>query len=480
MLSGETRERPEGKYIMKNRKKLVQILAGIMAAVMVLSLLLSLIPVASAASSSEIRKQINDLKKQQGQLQNEKEKLRQDYEQNEDEIADYISRKAILDQEIFLLHEEIELINEQISAFALLIADKQEELNEAQGRYSDLNAEHRERIRAMEEEGTMSYWEVLFKANSFADLLDRLNMIQEIAAADRRRLEALTEAAKVVEAARDALQVEKNDLELTRQSLDDAQSDLEDKKQQAQDMINELLDKAKDMEGLLEGFEDDEAALMAEIAKMEKEYNDAKYREWLAYIATATTATTAPPTTQPTTAPTEPETNPTEPGKETEPSKETEPPQNDTEPTTEPTEPEPTETEPTTPSATWIVPCYYVMLTSPFGYRDAPTAGASTYHQGVDLAGPEGTPIYASRGGRVSTAKYSNSAGYYVSINHGDGFSSIYMHMTNYVVSAGQTVTQGQLIGYMGSTGISTGSHLHFGISYNGTYVNPVQYVPLY
>jgi murein DD-endopeptidase MepM/ murein hydrolase activator NlpD len=469
---------------MKNRKRLVQILAGVMAAIMVLSLLFSLIPAAHAASSSEIRKQINDLKKQQGQLKNEKEKLREDYEHNEDEIADYIARKGILDQEIFLLHGEIELINEQISAFALLIADKQEELNEAQALYQDLNAEHRDRIRAMEEEGNLSYWEVLFKANSFADLLDRLNMIQEIAAADRRRLQTLTEAAALVEAARDALQVEKNDLEVTRHSLDAAQTDLENKKLEAQNMINELLDKAKDMEGLLEGFEDDEAALMAEIAKMEKEYNDAKYREWLAYIATATTATTAPPTTQPTTAPTDPTTKPTNPGQETEPTKpgqETEPPKNETEPTTAPTEPEPTEPETTQPpKATWIVPCYYVKLTSPFGNRESPTEGASTYHQGVDLAGPEGTPIYASRGGRVSTAKYSNSAGYYVSINHGDGFSSIYMHMTNYVVSAGQTVSQGQLIGYMGSTGISTGSHLHFGISYNGTYVNPVLYVPLY
>ena len=142
---------------MKNRKRLVQILAGVMAAIMVLSLLFSLIPAAHAASSSEIRKQINDLKKQQGQLKNEKEKLREDYEHNEDEIADYIARKGILDQEIFLLHGEIELINEQISAFALLIADKQEELNEAQARYQDLNAEHRDRIRAMEEEGSAGF-----------------------------------------------------------------------------------------------------------------------------------------------------------------------------------------------------------------------------------------------------------------------------------------------------------------------------------
>jgi murein DD-endopeptidase MepM/ murein hydrolase activator NlpD len=120
-----------------------------------------------------------------------------------------------------------------------------------------------------------------------------------------------------------------------------------------------------------------------------------------------------------------------------------------------------------------------VKLTSPFGYRDAPTEGASTYHEGVDLAGPEGTPIVAARSGTVTRATYSNSAGYYVSINHGDGFSSIYMHMTHYVVSPGQKVSRGQVIGYMGSTGISTGSHLHFGISLNGTYVNPALYVAL-
>jgi murein DD-endopeptidase MepM/ murein hydrolase activator NlpD len=120
------------------------------------------------------------------------------------------------------------------------------------------------------------------------------------------------------------------------------------------------------------------------------------------------------------------------------------------------------------------------MVSSPFGPRPAPTAGASTNHQGVDLSAPQGTPIYASRTGIVTTATYGKSAGYYVSINHGDGFSSIYMHMTHFVVSAGQAVSAGQVIGYVGSTGVSTGPHLHFGISYNGVYVNPANYVNLY
>ena len=133
-----------------------------------------------------------------------------------------------------------------------------------------------------------------------------------------------------------------------------------------------------------------------------------------------------------------------------------------------------------TVGSSWLVPCSYRMVSSPFGFRESPTTGASKYHQGVDLAAPAGTPIIASRGGTVTVAGYSNSAGYYVTINHGDGFSSIYMHMTNYVVSSGQKVNQGQTIGYVGSTGISTGNHLHFGIAQNGAYVNPCNYVGLY
>ena len=473
---------------MNKRKKLVSFLAGVMAAVMLLSLILSLIPPALAASSGEIRNQINDLKKQQNQLRQDMNDLREQYEKNEDEIADLLSRKALIDQEIFLMHTQISNINQQISAFALLIADKQDELQEAQERYRLLNEEYRDRIRAMEEEGSMSYWEVLFKANSFADLLDRLNMIQEIARADRRRMASLRDAADEVAAAKESLVTEMEALEETRRELDEANALLTEKKKEAEATLSELVETGRKIDGLFASFEKDESAIMAEIAKMEQEYNNAKYREWLAHIATATTATTAPatkPATEPTTKPT---TESTEATKATEPgSEELAPPVTTLPPeTTQPPEttapPETTQPPETTapPSEGWIRPCSYTKLTSPFGYREPPAEGASTFHEGVDLAGPEGTPIYAARSGTVSRATYSNSAGYYVSINHGDGFASIYMHMTHYVVSPGQQVAQGQLIGYMGSTGISTGSHLHFGISLNGTYVNPALYVPLY
>ena len=434
---------------MKNRKRLVSILAGIMAAIMLLTLIIGLIPTpASAYSSSEIRKQINELKKQKSEIEAQIKDVKEQYKENENEIADIVARKNVIDQEIGLLKTQILNINEQISAFNVLIADKQDELDHAEDRYNDLNEQNKERIRAMEEDGSVSYWEVLFKANDFSDFLDRLNMVEEIAASDQRRLKELAEAAQNVEVAQEELANEKADLQLTKAELDETQKQLDGKRKEADDLLMELLAKGEELEQLEKDFLVQKTEFLDAIAAKEQEYNQAKLEEWLAYMATYTTV---PPATQ---APTGGGTTSSNGG------------------TT-------SGGNNAVSNSTWLRPCSYVKMTSPFGMRESPTAGASTYHQGVDLAGPEGTPIYATRAGRVTVASYSGSAGYYVSINHLDGYSSIYMHMTNYVVSAGTTVSAGQLIGYMGNTGISTGSHLHFGVSLNGRYINPCGLVPI-
>jgi len=117
-------------------------------------------------------------------------------------------------------------------------------------------------------------------------------------------------------------------------------------------------------------------------------------------------------------------------------------------------------------------------VTSPFGPRRAPTAGASTYHSGVDIGVGYGTPIYATRSGRVTYAGWNGGYGYMVQIDHGDGTSSRYAHCSSIVRGiSGAYVQQGQTIAYVGSTGVSTGNHLHFEIRKNGTAVNPANYV---
>ena len=440
---------------MKNRKRLVSILAGIMAAVMLLTLILSLIPVpANAASSSEIRKQINQLKEEKEEIKDKIAEVQAQYEEHENEIADIIAKKNVIDQEIQLLNTQITNITDQLQAFNILIADKQDELDSAEERYAVLNAENKTRIRTMEEEGEVTYWEVLFKANSFSDLLDRLNIVEEIAASDNRRLQELGEAADAVEVAQDELEVEKAEMEEAKLELDATQAELDAKRQEADGLIQELLTKADDLEALEAEFEAQEEEFLNQIAQKEVEYDEAKQREWEAYMATY-----VPPTTAPISGSTN----------------------NSGSGSTGNTNTNTSSGTTSTPSGGggWMVPCSYTSITSPFGYRTAPTSGASTYHQGVDLDTGTGWSVVATRAGTVTFAGWGSAAGNYVQIDHHDGFRSIYMHLSSYSVSAGQHVSAGQYIGATGSTGVSTGDHLHFGISYNGVYVNPCNYVPL-
>ena len=458
---------------MNKQKKFVSILAGIMAAVMLLSLILGLIPTkASALSSKEIKKQIDALKKQNAELEQQIEDVQAQFEANEDEIANIVNQKYAIDQEIVILYDRIENIGQQLSAFGLLIADQQDELDAAQGKLDELSLKNKERIRAMEEDGSLSYWSVLFKANSFSDLLDRLNMIDEIAAADRRRLKEMSEAAELVAMAKEALQEEKDELQLTKDELDKTQEQLLAKQEESQNLLNELILKGYELEGLYDQYELEIEQILDDIAMKEAEYELQKELEWIAYMATYTEPTTAPPATQaPTTGG-----NSDQNGEDKDSDKKDE--TTATEPTQAPTEaPKPTEAPSSSSGETWMVPCSYRQFSSPFGPRESPTAGASSNHQGVDLAGPEGTPIYATKSGVVTVNKSSKSAGNYVTIKHDNTYSSIYMHLSRSVVKKGQTVKQGELIGYMGSTGVVTGTHLHFGIIKNGTYVNPANYM---
>ena len=430
---------------MKNRKRLVSVLAGVMAAVLLLTLLMSILPTfAGAASSGEIRKQIIALQQERKEVQNQIADVKKQYKENENEIADLIAKKNVIDQEIQLLNTQIININEQISAYNLLIADKQDELDTAEDRLETLNQENKERIRTMEEEGEVSYWEVVFKANSFSDLLDRLNMVEEIAASDKRRLQELSDAANKVEEAQAELEAEKVELEDTKKDLDDTQAEMNEKNKESEALLQELLQKADDLQALEEECKEQENAFLKQIAAMEVQFNAAKQREWEAWKATSVPATTAAGGTNGSGG-----TSGSSGGS-------------------------------SGGSGGWLVPCSYTSITSPFGNRVSPTSGASTYHQGVDLDTGTGDNVYASRAGVVTVAGWGNAAGNYVQINHQDGFSSIYMHLRDYCVSAGQIVSAGQLIGATGATGITTGDHLHFGISYNGVYVNPCNYVALY
>ena len=421
---------------MKNRKFCVALLALLLAALMILSLVLTALPHAHAASSSEIKDQIANMEKEQAEKQSQIDDLAAQQKENLSEIQDIANQKSLIEQQVGLLYEQVELMNEQIAAYALLIADKQEELDEAEERLAELNQKNKARIRAMEEQGSVSYWSVLFKANSFSDFLDRMEMLVEIAAADERRLGEMRNAALEVAEVKATLQEEKVALEASRAELAAKQEELDAKAAEAQELLNQLIARGAEFDALMDEQEQLLSEMEQDIADKKEEYDDAVYQEWL--------ATSVAPTTQ---------------------------------------APVYTGGGGTGGSAvnieglTWLVPCNYKYVSSPFGYRWHPVHGDWRFHAGVDLA-IGCTPIYATRAGVVVTATYSSSAGYFVVIDHGDGFKSTYMHMCRMPdVKVGDIVAAGQVIGCVGSTGWSTGSHLHFGISYNGVAQNPMDYI---
>ena len=435
---------------MKNRKLWVSMIAGLLALAMLATLIAGVIPRnVNAASSGELKQQLNELKGQKDALKEKIEALEKQQSQNYNDMESLINQKDVIDQQVALLYEEMQNVNDQIAAYSLLIADKQEELELAQKRLAELNEKNKERIRAMEEEGELSYWSVLFKANSFSDLLDRLNMISEIAAADQRRLKEMSEAAEVVAQAQATRTEEKAELEKTKVDLEKTREELDAKNAEADKLLADLVKVSENLENLHDQFEKEEEDFLLEIADKQKEYDKQLAKEQEASRQASIKASIEASIQASIEESRRQEANkPSGGGSADNPS-----------------------------GVIWLTPCKYSRVSSPFGYRWHPTTGKWSMHYGVDFAAAKGTPIYATRSGTVNIATYSSTAGNFVSINHGDGYSSVYMHMTHYVVKVGQYVKAGELIGYVGSTGRSTGPHLHFGISYKGTYVNPMDYL---
>ena len=242
---------------MNNKKFWISLLAGIMAGIMILTLLLQLVPTpVQAATSSEIKNQIDQMEKDQAELQKELDKLEEQRKDNLSEMKDIINQKNIVDQQVALLHEQIESMNDQIAAYAVMISDKQAELDKANEDLQIMKQKHMERLRAMEEDGSLSYWSVLFEANSFTDLLDRLNMIQEIANADQKRIEEMSEASKVVEQTRLALQQEQAALQDSRQEMAAKQVELDRKAQESEELLASLIARGEEFEKWMEEQED--------------------------------------------------------------------------------------------------------------------------------------------------------------------------------------------------------------------------------
>ena len=430
---------------MDKKKLITSLIAGILALIIILSLVVGILPAAKAATSSEIKTQLDELQKDHNELAGKIKDLEGKLNANATEVKEMVDQKRLVEQQINLLYMQVDNMNDQIAAYSVMIADIQEDLDEAELRLKELNEKNRERIRAMEEQGELSYWSVLFEASSFMDLLDRLNMIEEIQTADRLRLKQLREAAQLVAETKQSLVTEKQDLQKSKESLEASQSELDAKIANVDKILVDLAAKGDEYNAWLEEMHENKNQMMLEIANKKSEYDRVKAAESLAaWLATSVPPTTAKPTVGPTGGAAD----------------------------------TPLVNYPVSASG-WMMPTKYILVTSRFGWRTL--RGEKNYHYGIDLAGRSGWDVVASRAGIVETSVIDDPTfGNYVVIDHLDGYKSVYFHFYKPpYVQEGQFVAAGQVIGGQGTTGNSTGVHLHFGIILNGTYIDPAPYIGL-
>lgn len=401
-----------------------------------LSLITCLFSPALAVSSADIQDELDALEKRADEIDAQKNELQAQIDANDEKTVNVVDQRAQVDHEVTLIYQQVQNLNEQLRQYNLLIAEKQAELDDLQTQQNNLLEHYKKRLRAMQEQGDISYWAVIFRANSFSEMLNRISMVEEIAKSDQRMMEEIRTLASDVLSAKETLAAEKVTVEEKKTELAAAEEALEAKRTESEKLLDELIANAELLDADMEKYDAMKNELAEEIAQKEKEYNEKVEAERRA----------------------QEEANKNNGGSSGGGSG-----------------------GGTTSDGSFLYPLPRSCgswCTSPYGYRYHPISGTYTFHSGVDLAAAGGTPIYASKSGTVTTAAYAKySWGNYVVINHGDGYSTLYAHMRYYAVSVGEYVNQGDVIGYVGTTGNSTGNHLHFNVYYNGSLQNPFNYV---
>ena len=410
------------------KKKAISIVCIILAFLMMVTLVVSVMGSLGALAAGG-QDQIDALEQQKSELQSQQASIQTNIDDLIAQQADVIDQKAAMDEKNELARQEIELINEQIDVYTGLIEDKAEELEKAETAEQAQYELYRKRVRAMEEEGSYTYLDILFQCRSLSDVLSAIDMIGEIMDSDKRLFEEYKAARENTEQVKAEYEATLAQLGEKQETLEAEKAELEEQIAAAVEVINQLqddIDAAKAEYAKAAAAEAAaQASINAIIAQMQAEEEAARQeaaQNNQQYTGTGSTAT-----------------------------------------------------------GTYIWPCpSSTYVTSAFGMRDHPLFGDERPHSGIDIAGSAGSEVLAADSGTVAVATYSSSYGNYVTIYHSNGDYTLYAHMSSLAVSAGQSVTQGDVIGYVGSTGWATGPHLHFEIRVNGSTVDPLSYFSNY
>lgn len=407
-----------------------RVLAGSLGVLTALALAFGPMSTAFAASTDKL----DSLKSQASQLNEQGSSLKNQLSGLQNEANSKLEEKAVLEQQISVLSAQIVNTQALIEEYDVQIADKQVELENAQQKADEYYQLFLARFRDLEEQGSVSYWSILFDAASFSDLLDRISFIADVVHYDNQIVDQLQAARQAVADAKADLETNQAEQVQAKTDLESQQAELSTDEAAVDAAIAEINSKADVYQSQLDEIKSQADALDEQIAAAQKEYE--------AQVAAEKAAQEAANKKNNSSSNSNSSSSSSGSGR-----------------------------------ISMVWPCASTRVTSGFGKRNSPTAGASTYHKGIDIGASTGTAIYAAASGTVTEAGYSSSRGNYVVIYHSNGVSTAYMHCSALYVSSGDKVSQGQTIAAVGSTGISTGPHLHFSVIEDGTYVNPRNYV---
>lgn len=406
------------------RQRLTALLACVLALLLLLPMVMTVVGSLSAmgASVGDIQSKINALKGKNKDLASQRSNLKNELKSIQADKNAAVNKRKNLEQQINYLQEEIDNLTAQLEQYAALIVEKEQEVADNEAREAAQFALFQKQCRAMEKEGTVTYWSILFAADSFADLLDKVNTINAIADYNQGVCDQL-------QAAREALQQAKAELEA-------AEAETENAKAQRESAQTELEGQKREVQALIKEIAADEKATQAEIDKLDKaaKEQDAEIKRLDKELQAAIEKARKNASNQ-------------------------------------------YQFDPGT-GFYWPLPKERVSVTSFFGPRTHPITGKYHNHSGTDIGAYSGTEIYAAHGGIVLTSAYHSSYGNYVVLSRGDGVTTLYAHMSKRAVKVGDVVSQGQVIGYVGSTGSSTAPHLHFEVRVDGERKDALKYYP--
>ncbi|MCD8224508.1 MAG: peptidoglycan DD-metalloendopeptidase family protein [Clostridiales bacterium] len=371
------------------------------------------------------RQDVDAAKSEANSLEKEKKKVEatlKNLESLKNDAAAYVRQ---LDESLEQLDQELEELEEKIADKEADIETAQEELTEAKAVEADQYAAMKLRIKYTYERGDTSFVDLLLQSKDMGQLLNRAEYIQKIYEYDKQKLDEYAQTKEEISVHEKTLETEREELLALQEETEARQSSVKTLLEEKSSELAAYDAQISAAEGQISKYETSIREQESKIQQMEAEIKRQEEEARKAAEAAGQKYNTV-----------------------------------------------------SLGNISFIWPCpSSSRISSAFGDRTSPTEGASTDHKGIDISAQTGASILAAASGTVVIATYSYSAGNYIMINHGGGIYTVYMHCSQLLASEGQEVAQGETIARVGSTGYSTGPHLHFGIRANGSYVNPSLYV---